>query len=231
MCCAASCASSPTRTSSSSSLSYVTLSSASTMSPWPWRSFSSIYARSRSQQPCWCAALYTPSDALHDYELLISRPFADILALPNISTRPILYSTGQCLQDMPESVQQGAAYCLWRLRQCKEREDYGERFAGDCPWELRSRQYRRPVSPPLGWPAGRRASQKAPPSSHRTCVGRYSRQRRPTCSRAYRHCWYNKIETGKGGPPDKLIGPSAPEQQQQQPGGASPQAQDQGTSV
>lgn len=34
--------------------------------------------------------LYTPSDALHDYELLISRPLADILALPNIPTRPIL---------------------------------------------------------------------------------------------------------------------------------------------
>lgn len=79
MCSVPSCASSPTRSSSSSSrstsparlpssptayeqlaykrgrLGYATSSSASTMSPWPWRSSSSTCAKSPSTALCWYA--------------------------------------------------------------------------------------------------------------------------------------------------------------------------------
>lgn len=45
--------------------------------------------------------------------------YLDFLVIPNISPRPSIDTTGASIQNMSESVQQGATHSLWTVRSGK----------------------------------------------------------------------------------------------------------------
>lgn len=72
---------------------------------------------------------------------------ADFLALPDLFTGSRRRTDIQCLQDVPEDIQQGSANSLWRLGARAEREDQRECAASHRLVEHGLCQYRRPLSP------------------------------------------------------------------------------------